>query len=198
MINAKTGVYTLNGEEYKFNFATSIPASMKVNFVEAVTKALIDNENNNYNFVIRDLMFDFYIIVAMTDVDVSGIADGGNVDVIEEFVNETNIVGIVKANADKGFIQALSDAVDVNLEYRTGVKIDHVSKALGSLLNTIENKIPEFDMDEIMNASEIFSQISGELSAEKLLEAYANSDVFKKYVLDNREKIAATPPFTSK
>ena len=191
MANAKTGVYVLNGKDYKFNFVNRIPASMKINFVESVTNALIDDNGNNYNSVIRDLIFDFYIIVAMTDVDVSEIADTGNIDAIEEFVNETNIVGIVKMNADKGFIQALSDAVDVNLEYRTGVRIDPVSKALGSLLNTIENKIPEFDMGEVMNASEILSQFSGELNAEKLLEAYANSDVFKKYVLENKSAISS-------
>ena len=191
MANAKTCVYVLNGKDYKFNFVNRIPASMKINFVESVTNALIDDNGNNYNSVIRDLIFDFYIIVAMTDVDVSEIADTGNIDAIEEFVNETNIVGIVKMNADKGFIQALSDAVDVNLEYRTGVRIDPVSKALGSLLNTIENKIPEFDMGEVMNASEILSQFSGELNAEKLLEAYANSDVFKKYVLENKSAISS-------
>lgn len=185
MINAKTGVYTLNGEEHSFEFVSSIPASRKVNFVESVTNALVDEENKNYSSVVRDLIFDFYIIAAMTDVDVVDIANRGDIDEIEDFVNETNIAGIVKANADKMFIQSLSDAIDVNLEYRTGVKIDQISKALGSLLNTIENKIPEFDMDEIMNASEIFSQISGELNAEKLLDAYANSDTFKKYVLNN-------------
>lgn len=185
MINAKTGVYTLNGKEYNFEFITSIPASIKINFVESVTNALIDEENKNYNSVIRDLIFDFYIIVAMTDVDVTDIANEGDIDKIEEFVNETNIAGIVKLNSDKVFIQSLSDAIDVNLEYRTGVKINQISKALGSLLNTIENKIPEFDVDEIINASEVFSQISGELNAEKLLDAYANSDMFKKYVLNN-------------
>lgn len=190
MIDAKTGVYTYNGEEHKFNFTTRIPASTKVNFVESVTNVLIDDKGRNYNSIIRDLVFDFYIIAVMTDVDVTNIANDGDIDVIEMFVNETNIANIVKANADKGFIQTLSDAVDVNLEYRTGVKIDHVSKALGSLLNTIENKIPDFDMNEIMNASEIFSQISGELNAEKLLDAYAKSDVFKKHVLGNREMIA--------
>lgn len=191
MINAKTGAYTHKGEVSEFNFVTNIPSSMKVNFVKSVTNALIDEENNDYNSVIRDLIFDFYIIVAMTDVDVFDMASNGDIDDIENFVNETNIVEIVKANVDNGVIQELSDAVDVNLEYRTGVKIDSITKSISSLLNTIEDKIPEFDMDEIMNASEIFSQLSGELNAEKLLEAYANSDVFKKYVLDNKEVISS-------
>lgn len=185
MINAKTGVYVYNGEDFEFNFVTSIPASMKINFVDSVVDALVDDNGKNYNSIIRDLIFDFYIVVGMTDVDVTDIVNNGNVDAIEEFINDTNIVEIVKANAEKGFIQALSDAVDVNLEYRTGVKIDPISKALASLLNTIENKIPEFDIDEIMSASEILSNISGELNAENLLEAYSKSDIFKKYVLEN-------------
>ena len=187
MINAKTGVYVRNGEDFKFGFVTRIPASMKVNFVESVTNALVDEDGKNYNSVIRDLIFDFYIIVAMTDVDVADIANDGNIDAIEEFVNDTNIVDIVKANADKEFIRELNNAVDVNLQYRTGVKIDPVSKALGSLLNTIENSVSKFDVEEIMNASEVFSQLSGELNAEKLLEAYASSDVFKKYITRDRD-----------
>ena len=198
MVATKTGVYTLNGEELDFNFVTSIPASMKVNFVESVTNALIDDKNNNYNSVIRDIIFDFYVIVAMTDIDVFDIADNGDIDAIEEFVNETGIVSIVKSNADKGFIQSLSDAVDVNLEYRTGVKINPIAKSISSLLNTIENKIPEFDMDEVMNASEIFSQLSGELTPEKMLDAYANSDVFKKYVIENKDVIASALSSVSK
>ena len=190
MVITKTGVYTYNEEEFPFNFVTGLPASMKVSFVESVTNALIDEKNNNYNSVIRDIIFDFYVIVAMTDVDVTDIADSGDIDAIEEFVNETGIVSIVKANSEDGFIQSLSDAVDANLQYRTGVKIDAVSKSISSLLNTIERKIPEFDMDELMSTSGLLSQIADDFSQDNMLDAFAKSDEFRKYLFNNKEVLA--------
>ena len=197
MINAKTGVYNFNEKEFSFNFLTNLPASMKVSFVESVTNALIDEDNNNYNSVIRDIIFDFYIIVAMTDVDVTDIANSGDVDKIEEFVNETEIVSIVKNNTEDGLIQSLGDAVDANLQYRTGIKIDAISKSISSLLNTIERKIPEFDMDEVMSASGLLSQIADDFSPEKMLDAYANSEEFRKYLFNNKEALTSIPSPTS-
>lgn len=185
MIETKTGAYTYNEEEHGFNFVTALPSSMKVNFVESVTNALVTDKN--YNSIIRNIIFDFYIVVAMTDVDVRDIADNGDVDEIEEFVNQTNIANIVKANAEPGFIESLSDAVDINLEYRTGIQVVSVSKALISLLNTIEKKVPEFDMEEVMATSGMLSELSDDFSAEKLLDAYAKSDVFRKYIVENKE-----------
>lgn len=193
MIETKTGAYTYNEEEHGFNFVTALPSSMKVNFVESVTNALVTDKN--YNSIIRNIIFDFYIIVAMTDVDVHDIADNGDIDEIEEFVNQTNIANIVKVNAEPGFIESLSDAVDINLEYRTGVQVVSVSKALISLLNTIENKVPEFDMEEVMATSGMLSELSDDFSAEKLLDAYAKSDVFRKYIVENKE--VANNLFTS-
>lgn len=186
----KTGVYTKDGSDFSFDFHTSLPASKKVTFVDSMSKSLIDKNRNNYNYIIRDMMFDFYLVISMTDVDVSDIAREGDVDVIEEFLDSTNIVDIVKKNAEPGFIQELSDAVDLNLEYRTGVKIDPIAKALSSLLNTIEGKIPEYDMDKMFEISDALSGISGELTADKMLEAYMNNDGFKKYILENSKAFA--------
>ena len=69
--NIKLGVYNLNGEDFTFNFKTSLSAIEKVYFVNSVTESLIDD---NYNYVLKDLIFDFYIVdVFCIDFDMSDI-----------------------------------------------------------------------------------------------------------------------------
>ena len=108
--NVRTGVYTYNGEEVSFNFYTSISAYDEVRFVNTVTNTLVDD---SYISVIRNLIFDFEIIDIFTDIDISNIKD---INAIEQFLEETNIVEIVKANVDSDVVEELNRAVDENIE----------------------------------------------------------------------------------
>ena len=184
--NIKLGVYNLNGEDFTFNFKTSLSAIEKVYFVNSVTESLIDD---NYNYVLKNLIFDFYIVdVFCIDFDMSDIFKSESlIENIENLLDETNIVDIIKANVDADVISELRDAVDLNIEYRTGIHRNPIAESLSDLFNTIERKIEGVDLDAITSFAQDMRGISGELTMEKMLEAYANTSMYK----DNWNKASA-------
>lgn len=187
----RTGVYTYNGVEETFTFYTTLRAIDKLNFIAFVTNAVVDS---NYYSVIRDIVFDFGLIDVMTDIDVSHIKNSEDaVSAIEDFLDETNIVEIIKANAPDA-VAELNKGVNDNIEYRTGIHRNLIAESLSHLLNTLEDKVSGIDTDSMMNAAQALSGIYGELTADKVIAAYANSDVFKqKYaqmVADREERNA--------
>lgn len=180
--NIKTGVYTQNGVELKFKFYTSLKALDKIRFVKGVSSAVVEND---YNSVIRNLMFDFEIINTFTDIDVSYMTESDDaISMIEEFIESTNIVDIVIANAEDGVVEELNKAVDENIEYRTGIHKNPLSESLSRLLDTIEKKVAGLDTDSIMKMANVINGMTGEATPEKLFEAYIKSDLFK----ENRKK----------
>lgn len=177
--NVKTGVYMRNGVEETFNFYTSISTLNKLNFIKFVVNSIVDNDN--YYSILKDLVFDFAIINVFTDIDVSEIKESTNsIGMIERLLDETNIVDIVKENVDNGVIEELNDAIEKNIEYKTGIHKNPIADSVVSLLNTIEQKVSEFDTSSMVEMAKIMSEVSGELTADKMLEAYTNSDMFKK------------------
>lgn len=187
MANSKMGVYKINGsdKEFSFNFWTDLSAKDKMRFVNGVTDTLIGD--NFYSFL-RDLIFDFEIIDVFTDVDTSDIGESSDtISNIEELLATTNIVDIVKANVKEGLIDELSQAVDDNIEYRTGVHRNSISKSVVGLIKTIENKLNEIDVEGMAQLTEMLSGMNGEITADKVIEAYANSPIFLK-TLEDRQK----------
>lgn len=175
----KDAVYQRNGENFAFDFYTSLSAKNKVEFVNFVTGSLIDD---NYNHVLKDLIFDFGIICIFTDVDVSYILNGecdDTITAIEELISETNIVDIVKANADFGVIEELTESVDLNIEYKTGIHRNLIDESLSSLIKTLEKNIVNIDMNEIISVGQMLSGISSELTPAKILDAFAETDIYK-------------------
>lgn len=176
--NVKSGIYTYNDIDTTFNFRTSLSAYDKVKFVNSVTNLLV---GDNYNYVIKNIVFAFYIIDIFTDIDTTDITDSSDVvNAIEDFVYNTNIVDIVMENAEAGLIDDLRKAVDINIEYRTGIHLNPISDSISSLLNTIEKKFDEIDINSLMGFAQSISGISGELTADKMLDAFAKTDIYKK------------------
>ena len=110
-----TGTYVRNDDTHNFSFYTDLTAFNKLEFVNSVVSLLVDGEN--YNYVIRDLLFDFFLIDIMAiDIDTSKLKDSKFfVDDVEKFLEETNIVDVIKANAEIGLIEELNKAIDLKL-----------------------------------------------------------------------------------
>ena len=109
MKEMKNGVFTYNNESYNFEFKTSLSAYDKQVFVKTVVGNLVDDAG--YDAVIKDLIFDFVIIEVFTNIDTSFINmedDEGNdinpIIPIEHFLEETNVVDIVKENMETGLL----------------------------------------------------------------------------------------------
>lgn len=172
------GVYTKNGEDVSFNFYTNLRASDKLTFVNSIIDLVVDQK---YNSVIRDLVFDYMIIEVFTDIDTTNIKMANNsIDMIEDLLEETNIVEIVRANVETGLIEELDKAVDDNIAYLTGIQKNPIVEGLGNLLNTIEKKLANIDTEEMAKAAQMITTMTGELTATNMLEEYAKSDMFKE------------------
>lgn len=177
--NINTDVYTKNGEEFIFSFYTNLRATDKISFVNSVVNTVVDE--NSYNSVIRDLIFDYMIVTTMTDIDTSNIQNSNNsINMIEDLLEETNIVEIVKVNAEDGLIDELNRAIDDAIAYKTGIRKNPIAESLGHLLNTIEKKLSGIDTDEMMKAAQMITQMTGELTPQNMIDTYAKSDVFKQ------------------
>lgn len=179
MNNMKTGVYTYNDESYNFGFYTNLSATNKLKFVNSVVSILVDE--NHYNSVIRDLVFDFYIVDIMTDVDTIEFKQSPNfLNDVEQFLDETNIVEIVKANALFPLFDELNAAVDKSIQYLTGVHPSPIADSIASLLSTLEKKVNEIDLGSAMDMVQKFADMTGELTPDSIVNAYMNSDIHKK------------------
>lgn len=176
----KTGVYTIDGKDNPFAFYTSLNAYRKSQFVVSVCNTLV---GDNYNYVLDDLVFDYFIVAIFTDIDVSEVQKSDNgISAMEEFVDKFKpVIDTVKANAVDGVLDELRNAIDLNIEYRTGIHINPISSSLANLLDTLNNKFSGFDLDKMMEIAEPMSKIAGELTPEKMLDAYAKTNIFKEH-----------------
>jgi len=129
------------------------------------------------------------IIAVFTDVNTLEIEDApDSINRIEDFLADTNVVEIVKANVESGLIEELSNAVDDNIEYRTGIHKNPLAESLSSLLNTVNQKMSGIDTDGIMKMADVIGKMTGKLTPEKMVEAYAKSDLFKERLNEAREE----------
>lgn len=191
----KTGVYTLDGEDTPFAFYTSLSAYRKSQFVVSVSNILV---GDNYNYVIRDLAFDFCIVAIFTDIDTADVQDADDgITAMEEFVEKFKpVIDIVKANVEDGVLDELHTAIDLNIEYRTGIHINPISHSLASFIDTIERNVDGIDLNSMMDLAQSMAGISDELTADKLLDAYAKTNIFKEHWGDSEKNNDADDKFS--
>lgn len=179
MKETKLGTYIRNDETYNFNFSTNLSTADKLKFVQSVVSLVVGDDN--YNSIIRNLITDFYIINIFTDVDTTEIWESLNfIDDAEQFLDETNIVDIVKANVDEGLLDELNEAIDLDIRYKTGIHPSPVADSFASLMNTLAKKINEVDLNSAMEMAQKFSGMTSEFNLDNLVNAYMNSDLHQK------------------
>jgi hypothetical protein len=192
MKEMKNGVFTYNDESYNFDFKTSLSAHDKQTFVKTVVNSLVGGDS--YDVVIRDLIFDFVIIDVFTNIDTSFInmKDDNGDDInpiipIEHFLDESNVVDIVKANMEVGLLDELNRAIDLNIQYLTGIHPNPLNEAIANLVSTIENKISEVDLDSMMSMAQKLAGMTEDFTLDNIVNAYMNSDVHKSNLAEIKE-----------
>lgn len=192
MKEMKTGVFTYNNESYNFNFKTSLSAHDKQMFVKTVVSNIVDD--NGYDVVIKDLIFDFVIIEIFTNIDTSFInmkdEDGDVINpiiLVEHFLEETDVVDIVKANMETGLLDELNNAVDLNIQYLTGIHPNPLNEAIANLVSTLEKKVNEVDLDSMMGMVQKFAGMTEDFTIENVINAYMNGDVHQKNLKEIEE-----------
>ena len=192
MNEMKHGVFAYNDESYNFDFKTSLSAFEKQLFVKTVVKNIVDDDG--YDVVIRDLIFDFAIIEMFTNIDTSFINmkddDGDDISpiiIIEHFLEETDVVSVIKANMKDGLLDELNNAVDLNVQYITGIHTNPLNKSIANLISAIEKKVNEVDLDGMMDMVQKFTSMTEDFTVENAINAYMNSDVHKKNLAEIEE-----------
>lgn len=185
MINTDT--YTRNNEEVEFAYKINLTMSQKIEFVSAVVDTVVGDDY--YYPMLKDMIFDFHLVNFFTDVFDN--SSSFTIDEIEEFLNETDVADILKINIDFDLLTELYDSVDKAIEYKTGIHISPIEDAIKSLLDTVERKFRDIDVDSMTGMAKVFGKLQGDITPDKMLEAYANSDIFKKQhddVVENQAK----------
>lgn len=184
MKEIKVGTCIYNEESFNFEFKTNLSAHEKLIFVNSVVDKIVDKDN--YNSIIRDIVFDFAIVEVFTNIDVSfeeqKDEDGNDIHPIvfmEQFLEESNVVDIIRENVEIDLLKELNKAVDLNIEYRTGIHPNYLNEALVDLVSTLEQKVKNFDLDSVMNVASKFGDMKEELTMENLVKAYTSTDMFK-------------------
>ena len=188
IIGVMNATYNYKGVSGDYTFFTDIDVLRKAKFVESVCSYVVTDKS--YQAVLRDTIFMWQIIEAFTNInlkDVLNLEESQNAlgDIID-FVEETDVVENIVDNMRAGLIQELNEAVNLNIEYKTGIHIDPLRDMLANLLKSFEDKMNGIDIPTLMNFASKINEIPDELSADKIAEAYANSDTFKQLVEGRR------------
>ena len=192
MNEMKMGVFTYGEESYNFNFKTSLSAYDKQVFVKTVINNIVNDDY--YDVVIRDLIFDFTIVEVFTNVDTSFIyakdEDDKDIDpilLIEHFLSNSNVIDVVIANMEDGLLDELNRAIDLNVQYLTGIQTNPLSESVANLLSTLEKKINEVNLNDMMDMAQKFAGMTDGFTIENIVNAYMNSDVHKENLKEIEE-----------
>ena len=165
-------------KEIDFKYRTELTLQQKVSFANFVLGVIFDDD---YCFsIIKNEVFDIALIYMFTDVLQYEEDFTFSLNNIEEMLNTTNVIEILKNEIDKDLIKDLNEVIDINIAYKTGVNVNSISTSFSSLLKTIENKVSDFDVDEFSNTLKKFGDITNGMSPDKIIELYTKTDTYKK------------------
>ena len=174
----KFGYYTRDEENFSFHYKTDLTMIEKIDFVNTVTAYIV---GNNYNYIAKDLFFDFEIIAKFTDYDLDEIREAkDSISLIEVLLSETNIVDVVKESMSPDLLEELYKSVSLNVEYKTGIHNDTTKNAFASVIKVIEDKINSVDIEALTQFIKLFTEHINDFTPDKILEAYEKSDLYKK------------------
>ena len=165
-------------KEIDFKYRTELTLQQKVSFANFVLGVIFDDD---YCFsIIKNEVFDIALIYMFTDVLKYDEDFTFSLNNIEEMLNTTNVIEILKKEIDNDLIKDLNEVIDINIAYKTGVNVNSISTSFSSLLKTIENKVSDFDVDEFSNTLKKFGDITNGMSPDKIMELYTKTDAYKK------------------
>lgn len=188
-----TATYIDNGETVEFNYYLDVPMSRKIAFVDSVVDAVVGDDY--YYPMLKDMIFDFRLVQLFSDID-TGVVNYGDaeedvIDQIADFIERTNAADVLKVSINFDILQALYDSVDKMIEYKTGIHPSPIADGIASILDTVEKKFTGIDVDAMTGMAKVFGKLQGDITPDKMLEAYAKSDIFKKQhddVVANQKK----------
>ena len=86
-----------------------------------------------------------------------------------------------------GLLDELNRAVDLDIQYLTGIHPNPINEAITSLISTIEKKIGEVDLDSMMSMAQKFAGMTEDFTLDNIVNAYMNSDIHKSNLAEIKE-----------
>lgn len=164
---------TLNGEVVEFNCITNPSMTELQLFVDRVVGAIVSDDL--YRPLLRDTMFDFFLISDFTDIDLSDFEENSDAIEIERFVKNNTISDEIKREWGQNIISMLNDALDACVAFKTGFDPHGVSYELKRLVNYINSYVNEVNIDDVKEFMNRFNQIGGDITPESVVESYIKS-----------------------
>lgn len=165
-------------KEVEFEYTIALTLKQKTTFVNNVLEVLFQNDycySIIKNEIINIMIIDSFTNIFKTDEDFDY-----SLNKIDEFLSDTNVIDVLRKEIPSELIKELTDVIDRNIAYKTGVNENDLSTVLSSLLKTIEDKISDFDVNELTTTLKEFSKITDGLSQEKILDLYTKTDAYKE------------------
>lgn len=179
--------YDYKGKEYTYSIYSNVNIIKKQTFVNTVVNMVVTDDG--YQMLLKEKLFYFQLISVFTDIFVDSQAEiaerGFNLQEIVEFIDNTNVVATIAENLDDGVFEELTEAVNLSIEYKTGIHDDPIKQGLNQLISIIENKINKIDIDSLVGFAKIIKDNPDILSTDKAAEIYSKSDNFKKLISDS-------------
>jgi hypothetical protein len=86
-----------------------------------------------------------------------------------------------------GLLDELRNAVDLNIQYLTGIHPNPLNEAIASLLSTLEKKVNEVDLDSMMAMAQKFASMTEDFTVKNVVNEYMNSDMHKQNLAEIAE-----------
>ena len=161
-----------------FEYMTELTAQQKINFVNNVLEVIFSND---YCYsIIKNEVIDIMLVDTFTNILKTDEEFDYKLNAIDEFLDNTNVVDIIRENINPRLYEELVDAIDENISYKTGIDRNGISTALSSLLKTVEKKVSDFNIESLNDALKELGDITNGFSEEKIMELYTKTDAYKK------------------
>lgn len=167
------GYYNREGATHEYHYNIELSNSEKIQFVSAFTDMIIGS--SHLNLVVRDLLFDYMLMVMFTDVSISEELKEAvdSIAAIEDFLANCDVVDQMKSVLKEDLIDELNYAIDKDIEYKTGVEMNRLDDALTELVKTVKKKVNDLEVGGMVK------ELLSRTEPDKILDLYMKSDTFK-------------------
>lgn len=166
-------IYKYNNKEIKYKIKSYVNMSDRIKIIKNTTRlCLIDDD---YFSCLKDIAFDIALINVLTDIDLGDMS----IDDTENFIKNTNVIDSIKSAIGENFIEKLKQETSYNIEYKTGIHEDSVSKSISNFFKILNEKI-HFDQVKADTILEKLNTLNLEnLDINAIVDAYVKSEEFK-------------------
>lgn len=166
-------IYKYNNEEIKYSIKPYVSILDRIKIIKDTTRICIIDDD--YFSCLKDVAFNIALINVLTDIDLGDMS----IDDTEDFIKNTDVITTIKNIVGENFIKELKQEANYNIEYKTGIHEDSISKCVSDFFKILNEKI-RFDQTKANAILEKLNSLDFEkLDINSLVDSYIKSEEFK-------------------